>query len=168
MITFFIRLGIILTAIFCIEIIVFAFDVSPFVIMCMVICSWLTIISFRYIFWWILTLSIIFGLLYYDVFGLFTLGILLVAFVFNLIYVQVVRSANDSPIILYVIAFLLTTVTVTILEIIIQRYLFFDLYIFVINIIITLVVFFFSRFGISRVEHFINLYTHGTDMRCHT
>ena len=168
MIKFFVRLGLALIAIFCTEIIAFAFDVSPFVIVCIFICSWITIISFKNIFWWIFMLSIIFGLLYYDVFGLFTLGILLVAFVFNLIYVQVVRSANNIPIVLYGIAVLLITVIINILEIIIQHHLFFDLYTLVINIIVTLISFFFFRFSIGRAEYFINLYAHGTDMRCHT
>jgi len=168
MITFSIRLGIILVAIFCTAFTSFAFNVNPLGILCVLICSWLTIISFKYVFWWIFALSVIFGLLYYDIFGLFTMSIICVAFLFNLIYVQAVRSANDSPLILYCIAFLLSIIVVTMLEIVVQHYLFFNLYEFIVNIIVTFSLFFLFRFSIGRAERFINLYAHGADMRCHT
>jgi len=168
MITFLIRLGTILIAIFVVTMVSSGFEVSPLGIVCIFICAWLTIISFKYIFWWILTLSVIFGLLYYDVFGLFMISIISVAFVFDLIYVQAVRSANDMPIILYGVALVLSIVVVTILEFVIQHHIFFNPHIFIVNVIITFILFFTSRFIIARAERFINLYTHGTDMRCHT
>ncbi len=168
MLTFFLRLGIVLIAVFCMEMIAFAFGVSPFIVMCIFVCSWLTIVSFRDIFWWIFTLSIIFGLLYYDVFGLFTISIIFVAFIFNLVYVQAVRSANNMPIILYGTAFTLTMIIVVILEFLIQHYLFFNLHTFIVYIIVTFISFFLFRFAIGRVERFIDFYTHGIDMRCHT
>jgi len=168
MITFFIRLLIILFAIFCISLVSFGFGVSPLGMACIFVCSWLTIISFKDVFWWVFSFSIIFGLLYYDVFGFLIVGIVVVAFLFDVIYVQVVRSANDTPIILYGITFLLSVIMVAILEVIIYHHIFFNLHTFIISIFVTAGLFLFFRFGIGRAERFISLYTHGTDMRCHT
>ncbi len=168
MITFFIRLGIILSIFFCTVIFSFSFNVNPLILACVLVCSWLTIVPFEYNYWWIFTFSIVFGFLYYDIFGLFTLSILLVGFLFHLTYVRIVRSTKDNLIISYIIALLLSTVIMIILEIIIQHYIFFDLYTFIINIVITFILFFAFQFGINLVENFINFYTHGTDIRCHT
>jgi len=168
MMTFFIRLGSIVVAIFFVIIISSGFGVTPFILACIFICAWLTIISLRDNFWWIFFFSSIFGLLYYDVFGLLTIGIIIVAFLFDLAYSQAVRTANDTPIILYGIAFLLTISIASILEVILYNYIFFTPKTFVIEIIMTIILFFFFRFIINKVERFRNLYTHGTDMRCHT
>ncbi len=168
MVSFFIRSGIVLIAIIIAIGFANGLRVDSFMIACMFVCAWITVVTFKNIFWWIMGFSIIFGLVHYDMLVIYIVSMLGVAILFDLAYSYVRRSANDNFITLYAMAFVFTSVAMTLMEFIMYRYVFISVTTTIINIVVTLCLFIVFRFLIKRAERFINLYTHGTDMRCHT
>jgi hypothetical protein len=167
MITFFVRFGIFLTALIIISF-VGGLHFLPFVIACIFICSWITVVALDDILWWIIAFAIIFGLINYDIFGIYMVMLIGVAFLFEVVYKYIVSTANDNFMVLFITSFSFALICVVLINLIQFQHILISFKDVGIGILVSGVFFFVFRFIIGRAQRFINLYTHGSDMRCHT
>lgn len=143
-------------------------NLNAFIVACVCMCAWITIVSFKDIFWWLFAFSVLFSLIFYDYLGIYILILIGVSYLFDILYMYIRRSGYDTKFILYLAAFSIAFVTSSLMELIEFHTVFNNFNYLPINIIFTAVLFFFLLYFIRHIEKFINLYTHGTDMRCHT
>jgi len=168
MIKFFIRLSILLIAIIVTVGFTAGLNISAFFAACIFVSAWVMVVSFRDIVWWIFTFAIIFSVLHYDVFALYVIGIMSVAFVFDFLCAYAVRTANNNFFILSGTVFILSLIAMSIVEMVQYHHVFISGQSIAGGFIMTLFFFFLFHFIIKQSEKFINLYTYGTDMRSHT
>jgi hypothetical protein len=167
MITFFVRFGIFLAALIIISF-VGGLHFLPFVIACIFICSWITVVALDDILWWIIAFAIIFGLINYDIFGIYMVMLIGVAFLFEVVYKYIVSTANDNFMVLFITSFSFALICVVLINLIQFQHILISFKDVGIGILVSSVFFFVFRFIIGHAQRFINLYTHGSDMRCHT
>ncbi|XLQ20736.1 MAG: hypothetical protein ACKUBY_03090 [Candidatus Moraniibacteriota bacterium] len=168
MIKFFVRLIILLISLALTIGFAAGIDINAFLLAVIFLCVWVIVVPFEDIFWWLFTYSIIFSILSYDYFGVYIIILLGVALAFDFIYGLLKRSANDGNFVLFGIMFLLAGASSIILSLVKYGSISFNPSSIILDILITTCIFFIFKFVIQKLERFINLYTHGTDMRCHT
>lgn len=167
MIKFFVRFAIFLIAFFVVGF-VSGLHFLPFIIACIFICAWISVVSFDDILWWIIVFAVVFGLVHYDTFGLHIVGIVGVAFLFNIIYEYTVTTANNNFIVLFAASFGLAVFCTIFIELIQYHTVLLNMETIGVGIVISIGAFFFFRLIIRYAQRFIDLYAHGKDMRCHT
>ncbi len=168
MIKFFFRLIILVIAIAISLGLSIGLQLNAFLIAGIFICAWITIISLKDIFWWLITFSVLFSFMYYDTLGIYIISLMSISYLFDFVYMYTKRLGDNNILILYLISFGITFFLTILIELMQFHTILFSFKSMFVNIILTLVLFFLFRFFIKRVERFINLYTYGTDMRCHT
>ncbi len=144
------------------------FGIDSFFVIGIFLCTWVIIVPLEDIFAWILFVAVVFGILHYDHGGFYIFGIIIVVFIFDLLLEQAKKTANDSSFILYSIAFLTTLCIKKVLELIIFHNIAFNFHLFFMSLVMTIPLFFITKFFITRIERFVSLYTYGSDMRSHT
>jgi hypothetical protein len=168
MIKFFVRLMILVIALTLTIGFAAGIDINAFLLAVIFLCVWVIVIPFEDIFWWLFTYSIIFSVLSYDTFGIYIITLVGVAFTFDFIYNLLKRSANDGNFVLFGIMFLVAGGLSILLNLVKYGSIAFNPVSVILDILITACIFFIFKFVIQKLERFINLYTHGTDMRSHT
>lgn len=167
MIKFFVRFIIFLTAFFLIGF-VSGLHFLPFIIACIFICAWISVVSFDDVLWWIIAFAVVFGLVHYDTFGLYITCLVGVAFLFDIIYEYTITTSNNNFIVLFAASFGLALLCTILIELIQYHTILINIEVIGVGVVISMGAFFFFRLIIRYAQKFIDLYAHGKDMRCHT
>jgi hypothetical protein len=167
MINILIRFIIFFIAIFIISILEIVIDSSFFAII-FFMCIWLSIRSFEEIFWWICGIGIYFSVMHYDLFALYVLIIIATAFIFDYLKTQISRSRKNNLFFQYLLVLGTTTVISLPFELFYDHSLI-NVFFVIMKLTIATIVFFYPLYYIiERFERLVDLYSRGSDVKCHT
>lgn len=144
------------------------FNSTTFIFAVMFVCAWASVRPVYMIFWWLIMYGLFFGIMHYDVFAGYFLGIVGSVIIFDLTKKYIARSGYNSGFAFYFLSMIIAVIIFIITEVLYGGYFTFDLSHSLLIILFSMIVFFMSRWVIVRVENFAGLYTRGTDFKIHT
>ena len=167
MISFFVRSLIICIGIFAASFLAVISDASLGAII-FFLCIWVSVRSFSELFWWILFVSFFYSFMHYDVLGVYFLVIVGTVYVFDFLKVWIVRSRRGNIWVYYFLMITLILFASLIAGLFYHDHMYFDFEKIIHVFVLSTIVFFVMRWIIERFERYVELYTRGSDLKCHT
>lgn len=130
------------------------------------VCAWITIKDLKMIEWWILFYATIVSIGWHDQWGVHFIIMIVTAYVFNIVRMQLVRSNNDSIIWLLFVALSISFIADVLAKMISIQYFAYEPIVYLTTFFTSIFAFFIFVWCIRMAERFIELYAY--DVQGHT